>query len=92
VQGIPIEEQYQAIGLGVLIGVGAILAGYLVKMVVPKKHFPWTAAVLATNAVVAVFAYWGVKIAGIMLPGWLTVSMFAAAFAFRVDLYIKEPY
>jgi hypothetical protein len=89
--GVPFDEQYQMIGLGVLIGVCAILLGYIVRLAVPNKHFPWTAGLLASNAVVALPAYAGVKIAGPLLMGWLLCSMFVAVVTFRVDLYLKDP-
>lgn len=88
--GVPVDEQHQMIGLGVLIGVGAILLGYVVRLFVPAKHFPWTAGLLASNAVVAACAYAGVSIAGVMIEGWLIASIFAFAISLRVDLFLQE--
>lgn len=42
------------------------------------------------KCVVAVFAYAGVRIAGMMLIGWLTASMFAVVVSFRFDLCLQE--
>lgn len=88
--GVPIDEQYQMIGLGVLIGVGAVLIGYFVRLIVPNKHFPWTAGLLASNLIVALPAYAGVKIAGPLLMGWLFCSMFAAPVSVIADQNLKE--
>lgn len=89
-EGLPADLQNQMAGLGVLIGSGAIVVGYIVKIIVPNKHFPWTAGVLAANVVVAAFAYAGVKIAGTMLPAWLLGSMFAVSISLYADFLIKE--
>jgi hypothetical protein len=78
-------EQYQAIALGVLIGVGAIVIGYVVRLIVPNKHFPRTAGLLASNAVIAALAYAKVTVAGTMLVWWLAVSFFAAYVTVTTD-------
>ncbi len=63
-------------GLAVLIAAGAIVAGYLVYRIVPPKHFPRTAGLLAANVIVGALAYAGNEIAGEMLGGCLIVSGF----------------
>ena len=87
---LPFDQQYQMIGLGVLIAVGAVLIGYIVRLVIPDKHFPWTAGLLASNAVIALPAYAGVKIAGPLLLWWLFCSMFAATASFIADMNLRE--
>jgi hypothetical protein len=89
-ENLPYAEQYRMIGLGVLIGAGAILIGYIVKLVVPNKHFPWTAGLLASNVVVALPAYVGVEIAGPLLMGWLFCSMFVATASVIADLNLRD--
>lgn len=83
---MPIED----LGLAVLIGVGAIVIGYIVRIIVPNKHFPWTAGLLATNAVVAGFAYAGVQAAGLMLVWWPMVSISVGAFTLIADFELKS--
>lgn len=78
------------VALGVLIGAGAIVIGYIVRMVVPNKHFPWTAGVLASNVVIAAFAYAGMKIAGIILPAWLVGSILAGSVSLCADVEIRD--
>ena len=68
----------QIVGLGLLIGLGAVAVGYLVSNLVPRQHFPRTAGVLATNAVIAGFAVAGVEVAAQML-GWFVLITVAAA-------------
>jgi hypothetical protein len=51
----------QKFGVGVLILIGAIVAGYIVRCVVPARHFPRTAGLLAANAVAAGLAVAGVE-------------------------------
>lgn len=80
-------EQLMAIaredaGLGVLIGVGAIVVGYLVYCIVPADHFPRTAGLLAANAFVGGLAHYGLPVAGELLfcsLGLSLVLLFMAA-------------
>jgi hypothetical protein len=43
-------------GLAVMLGVGAIVVGYLVYCIVPANHFPRTAGLLTANLVLGVLA------------------------------------
>jgi hypothetical protein len=89
-EGAAADQEQQMVALGVLIGAGAIVVGYIVKLLVPKKHFPWTAGVLASNVVVAAFAYAGVKIAGIILPPWLIGSILVRSCSLIADFDIRN--
>lgn len=40
--------------------IGSVVVGYIVSCVVPAKHYPRTAGVLAANAVLAAFTFAGV--------------------------------
>src|SRR5262245_31769602 len=62
----------QSIGLGVLITIGGIVAGDLVYLLVPKKHFRIIAGILAANAIMAALALAGVEVAE-MLVGWFAL-------------------
>lgn len=89
-ESVPYAEQYQMLGLGVLIGVGAIITGYIVRVIVPDKHFPWTTGLLATNAVVGAFAYAGVEAAGYMIVWWPIVSLCGGGFMLLADFDLKS--
>ena len=72
----------QQIALGVLIGAASIVIGYVVARVMPKRHFPVLAGVIASNAIIAGLAYWGVDVAGKMVMWWLIITgIFAASAA-----------
>ena len=70
----------QSIGLGVLITVGAIVGGYLVYLLVPKKHFRIVAGILAANAIIAAMALAGVEVAE-TLVGWFAFFSFLVGVA-----------
>lgn len=74
---VPDAITNQAAGLGVLIGVAAIVAGYLVSCMVPANHFPRTAGLVTANAIIGSLAYAGVDVAGEML-GWALALSYAA--------------
>jgi hypothetical protein len=70
----------QSIGLGVLITVGAIVGGYLVYLLVPKKHFRIVAGILAANAIIAAMALAGLDVAE-ALVGWFAFFSFLVGVA-----------
>lgn len=72
--------EYQALGLGVVISVAAIVGGYLIRLAVPPKHFPRTAGLLAGNGIVGGFAWWGVEPAGTALIWFLALSLLFGIF------------
>lgn len=53
----------QKIGLGALMLMGAVVVGYIVSCIVPARHYPRIAGVLAANAVIA-----GLAVAGVSRP------------------------
>lgn len=80
--------QHQVYGLGTLMTIGAVLIGYIVYLIVPTKHFPIIAGVLAADAVMGALAFYGVDPAGEILVwfllatgfiGWIAVHVFAAS-------------
>jgi hypothetical protein len=68
----------QSIGLGVLITVGAIVGGYLVYLLVPKKRI--VAGILAANAIIAAMALAGVDVAEAPV-GWFAFFSFLVGVA-----------
>src|SRR5262245_8644595 len=66
--------------LGVLITRAAIVAGSLVDLLVPKKHFRIIAGILAANAIIATLALAGVEVAE-TLVGWFACFSFLAGVA-----------
>ena len=73
-------NDFSGLGLGVLIGIGAIVVGYVVSQIAPKQHYPRIAGVLASDAVVGGLTYVGVEPAAYMLVWWV---LFSLAFAFE---------
>lgn len=70
----------QKIGLGVLFFIAAIVVGYIVFCLVPAKHYPRTAGVLAANALVAGLALAGFEPAGALTVWLATLSFFFVVF------------
>lgn len=68
------ESGGQAVGLGVIVGVASIVVGYLVYLAMPRRHFPATTGLLASNLFIAVLGYFGVVVAQYMLVWWLMAS------------------
>jgi hypothetical protein len=67
----------QLLGLGVLFVIGSIVVGYIVFCLVPAKHYPRTAGVLAANACMG-----GLTAAGIEPAAYIVVWMaFASMYA-----------
>jgi len=64
----------QIYGLGTLITIVAIVVGYCVYLLVPKRHFPVAAGVLAADAVIAGLALWGVAVAGDILIWFVVIT------------------
>lgn len=81
---------HQQMGLGALMVIGSIVTGYVVSCVVPAKHYPRTAGVLATNAVMAALTFAGVDPAAYIVV-WLAIfSIFPIGYAIESDERFKN--
>jgi hypothetical protein len=63
----------QKLGLGALMLIGAIVVGYIVRCVVPARHYPRTGGFLAANASIAGLTVAGVEPAAHMIF-WVAVA------------------
>jgi hypothetical protein len=75
----------QKVGLGVVIIAGAIVVGYLVSLVIPAKHFPRTAGLLSSNAVIGALAWGGVPVAGNLTLPFAYLSFFGVMCTVALD-------
>jgi hypothetical protein len=79
------EQQF---ALGVLILIGAIVVGYVVRCVVPDRHYPRTAGLLAANALPAGLAVFGIEAAAyvVFILVFLTVRSLSFGFPWMLDV------
>jgi hypothetical protein len=60
-------------GLSIIIACAAVIAGYVVSLVIPSRHFPKTAGILVAIMIVAGLSYAGIQAASDFLTIWAAI-------------------